>query len=65
METTEQHHRLTLAWAIRGVELALRNLEDGPAERRVRSQFHQLVLAIERHSVLVGEQPPVLDTPHV
>jgi hypothetical protein len=30
------------------LEAAIANLGDGPAERRVRSQFHQLVLALER-----------------
>jgi hypothetical protein len=44
----EQNPKLTLDWALHSLELALRNLEDGPAERRVRRQFHQLLLAIER-----------------
>ena len=44
----EQHPKLTLEWALRGLERALGDLEDGPAERRVRRQFHQLLLAIER-----------------
>ena len=52
---TNQPPKLTLAWAVHSLELSLRNLEDGPAERRVRRQFHQLVLAIERHSTLTGE----------
>jgi hypothetical protein len=44
----DQHPKLTLEWALRGLERALSDLEDGPAERRVRRQFHQLLLAIER-----------------
>ena len=43
-----QHPKLTLDWAIHSLEVALRGLDDGPAERRVRRQFHQLLLAIER-----------------
>lgn len=44
----EQHPKLTLEWALRCLERALADLNDGPAERRVRRQFHQLLLAIER-----------------
>jgi hypothetical protein len=44
----EQHPKLTLDWALRCLERALGDLDDGPAERRVRRQFHQLLLAIER-----------------
>ena len=44
----EQHPKLTLDWALRCLERALGDLNDGPAERRVRRQFHQLLLAIER-----------------
>ena len=58
MTTTAQHPTLTLSWAVHSLELALRNLEDGPAERRVRRQFHQLVLAIERHSLLTDDAAP-------
>jgi len=43
-----QHPKVTLGWAMNGLEEAIRGLSDGPAERRVRDQFHQLVLAIER-----------------
>jgi hypothetical protein len=50
----EQHPKLTLDWALRCLERALGDLEDGPAERRVRRQFHQLLLAIEREA---GEVP--------
>jgi hypothetical protein len=46
----EQHPRLTLDWALRCLERALGDLDDGPAERRVRRQFHQLLLAIEREA---------------
>ena len=44
----EQHPKLTLNWALRSLERALADLDDGPAENRVRRQFHQLLLAIER-----------------
>jgi len=44
----EQHPKLTLDWSLRCLERALSDLDDGPAERRVRRQFHQLLLAIER-----------------
>jgi len=44
----DQHPRVTLEWALYCLEVALRNLEDGPAERRVRRQFHQVLLAVER-----------------
>jgi hypothetical protein len=44
----EQHPKVTLDWALRSLERALDNLENGWAERRVRRQFHQLLLAIER-----------------
>jgi hypothetical protein len=44
----QQHPKLTLDWALRCLERALTDLDDGPAERRVRRQFHQLLLAIER-----------------
>jgi hypothetical protein len=46
----EQHPKLTLDWALRCLERALAELDDGPAERRVRRQFHQLLLAIEREA---------------
>lgn len=46
----DQHATLTLDRALQSLELALRNLDDGPAERRVRQQFHQLLLAIERYT---------------
>lgn len=39
---------MTLQWALRSLERALQNLNDGWAERRVRRQFHQLLLAVER-----------------
>ena len=43
-----QHPKVSLGWAISGLEQAVSRLGDGLAERRVRNQFHQLVLAIER-----------------
>ena len=43
-----QHPKVTVGWAMNGLEDAIRSLGSGPAERRVRDQFHQLLLAIER-----------------
>ena len=47
-EGMSQHPRVTIGWAIAGLETAITKLADGPAERRVRAQFHQLLLALER-----------------
>ena len=47
-EHMDQDTKVTLQWALRSLERALQNLDDGWAERRVRRQFHQLLLAIER-----------------
>jgi hypothetical protein len=47
-EHMDQDPKVTLQWALRSLERALQNLDDGWAERRVRRQFHQLLLAIER-----------------
>lgn len=44
----DQDPKVTLQWALRSLERALQNLSDGWAERRVRRQFHQLLLAVER-----------------
>lgn len=44
----DQDPKVTLLWALRSLERALQNLNDGWAERRVRRQFHQLLLAVER-----------------
>ena len=52
---TNQPPRLTVAWALHGLEVALRNLGDGHAEQRVRKQFHQLMLAVERHNSLSSD----------
>jgi hypothetical protein len=46
----EQDPRVTVRWALCGLERALQNLGDGWAERRVRRQFHQLLLAVEREA---------------
>jgi hypothetical protein len=51
----EQDPKLTLDWALRCLERALGDLDDGPAERRVRRQFHQLLLAIERDAGDAGD----------
>jgi hypothetical protein len=47
----EQHPKVTLDWALRSLERALDNLDHGSAEQRVRRQFHQLLLAIERDAM--------------
>jgi hypothetical protein len=47
-EDMDQDPKVTLRWALRSLERALQNLDDGWAERRVRRQFHQLLLAVER-----------------
>lgn len=53
-----QHPKVTVGWALRSLENALRNLGDGPAERRVRRQFHQLLLALERQSLTLEHLSP-------
>ena len=55
----DQDPKVTLRWALRSLERALQNLNDGWAERRVRRQFHQLLLAIERDEQLVTDQAVV------
>ena len=54
----DQDPKITLQWALHSLERALQNLNDGWAERRVRRQFHQLLLAVERDW-------QCLDTPHL
>ena len=44
----EQDPKITLHWGLHSLEQALRDLQDGPAEQRVRRQFHQVLLAVER-----------------
>jgi hypothetical protein len=44
----DQHPKVTLDWALRSLERAIQKLGDGRAERRVRRQFHQVLLAVER-----------------
>jgi len=50
----DQDPKVTLRWALRSLERALQNLNDGWAERRVRRQFHQLLLAVERDEQHLG-----------
>lgn len=50
MFEVDQHPKVTLDWALRNLERALQALGDGLAERRVRRQFHQVLLAVERDS---------------
>jgi hypothetical protein len=61
----DQHPKLTLDWSLRCLERALGDLDDGPAERRVRLQFHQLLLAIERDAGVMrfAEPPPSYSQP--
>jgi len=54
----EQDPKVTLNWALRGLERALRDLPDGLAEQRVRRQFHQVLLAVERADHFVGDETP-------
>jgi len=56
-EYMDQDPKVTLQWALRSLERALQNLDDGWAERRVRRQFHQLLLAIERDARHVVRDP--------
>ena len=49
-----QHPKATVDWALQGLEAAIRELGDGALARRVRSQFHQLLLAVERETFAVG-----------
>jgi hypothetical protein len=58
----DQDPKVTLQWALRSLERALQNLNDGWAERRVRRQFHQLLLAIERDAQQLGPVAPDDDT---
>jgi len=49
-----QDPKLTVGWALACMENAIRRLPDGSAERRVRVQFHQLLLALERDRMSSG-----------
>jgi len=51
-----QHPRVTVGWTVVCLERAIGNLGDTPAERRVRRQFHQLILALERDGYLLADQ---------
>ena len=51
-----QHPKATVDWALQGLEAAIHELGDGALARRVRSQFHQLLLAVEREAFAVGIQ---------
>jgi len=52
-----QHPKATVDWALQGLETAIRDLGDGAIASRVRSQFHQLLLAIEHEAFAIGIQP--------
>jgi len=54
----DQDPKVTLDWALRSLERAIHNLEDGWAERRVRRQFHQLLLAVEREAFRADDPAP-------
>jgi hypothetical protein len=49
-----QHPKATVDWALQGLETAIRELGDGAPARRVRRQFHQVLLAVERDTFAVG-----------
>jgi hypothetical protein len=57
-EGMSQHPKVTIGWAIAGLETAITKLADGPAERRVRAQFHQLLLALERARLPIDLHDP-------
>jgi hypothetical protein len=59
-----QHPRVTIGWAVASLETAITKLAHGPAERRVRDQFHQLLLALERARLPVDLDTPALEPPH-
>jgi hypothetical protein len=48
---------VTVSWTINCLETAIRGLGDGPAEQRVRRQFHQLIVALE-HDIQSGLLTP-------
>jgi hypothetical protein len=45
---TLQHPKVTVGWAVSCLERAIEALGEGDSEARVRKQFHQLILALER-----------------
>ena len=51
-----QHPKATVDWALQGLEAAIHELGDGALARRVRSQFHQLLLAVEHEAFTLGIQ---------
>ena len=51
-----QHPKVTVGWTIACLEEALNHLGDTPAERRVRRQFHQHLLALERDGYFFLDQ---------
>lgn len=51
-----QHPKVTVGWTVACLESALRHLGDTAAERRVRLQFHQLVVALERDGYFLHDQ---------
>jgi len=59
-----QHPRVTIGWAVASLETAITKLAHGPAERRVRDQFHQLLLALERARLPVDLDTPTLEPQH-
>ena len=58
IQDVPQHPSVTIGWAVAGLETAIVKLSDGPAERRVRAQFHQLLLALERARLPTDLQQP-------
>jgi hypothetical protein len=58
-----QHPKVTVGWAVACLERALDDLGDSGAEARVRRQFHQLVLALERDGHMFLDGPMMFARP--
>jgi len=58
-----QDPKVTVGWALNGLEQAIRELGKGSTEGRVRNQFHQLMLAIERDASSADVQRIQFDAP--
>ena len=52
----------TATWPLRGLESAIRALGDSAAEKRVRRQFHQLLVALEHDGVVTTAAEPLLSS---
>ena len=52
----DQHPKVTLAWALNGLENAIHRLKAGAVEDRVRRQFHQFLLAMESDTFIASRR---------